>query len=101
MLKHIKGRLWIDKQDVQWAKAEAHVIDPISIGWILARIGEGAQIGLDMERVVDGLWMPKRIDVDGTARVLMVRNKVLDEHLTFSGYHPHSAASTITRDAGR
>lgn len=101
MLKHIKGRLWIDKQDVQWAKAEAHVIDPISIGWILARIGEGAQIGLDMERVVDGLWMPKRIDIDGTARVLMVRNKVLDEHLTFSGYHPHSAASTITRDAGR
>ncbi|MGD1070127.1 MAG: hypothetical protein ABSB15_08300 [Bryobacteraceae bacterium] len=101
MLKHIEGKLWIDKQDVQWAKAEAHVIDPISIGWILARIGEGAQIKLDMARVVDGLWMPERIDIDGTARVLMVHNKVLDEHVTFSGYHPHSAASTVTHAAGR
>jgi hypothetical protein len=101
MLQHIKGKLWIDKQDAQWAKAEAHVIDPISIGWILARIGEGAQIKLDMARVVDGLWMPERIDIDGTARVLMVHNKVLDEHLTFSGYHPHSASSTITHSAAR
>jgi hypothetical protein len=91
MLKHIKGKLWIDKQDVQWAKAEASVIDPISVGWILARIGEGAQIRLDMARVVDGLWMPERIDIDGTARVLMVHNKVLNEHLTFSGYHPQSS----------
>ena len=22
MLKHIQGKLWIDKQEVQWAKAE-------------------------------------------------------------------------------
>ncbi len=96
MLKHIEGKLWIDKQDVQWAKAEAHVVEPISIGWVLARIGTGAEIKLDMTPVVDGLWMPARIDINGAARVLMVHNKILDEHLTFSGYHPHSAATALT-----
>ena len=101
MLRHIKGKLWIDKQDVQWARAEAHVIDPISIGWILARIGEGAQIELNMARVMDGLWMPERINIDGTVRVLMVHNKVLDEHVTFSGYHPYGAASGMAQRAGR
>jgi hypothetical protein len=87
MLKHIEGKLWIDKEDTQWAKAEAHVTDPISIGWIVARIDQGAEIKLDMTRVVNGLWMPEKIDIDGRAKVLMVHNKVLDEHLSFSGYH--------------
>jgi hypothetical protein len=99
MLKHIEGKLWIDKQDVQWAKAEAHVVEPISIGWILARIGAGAQIKLDMTPVVNGLWMPEKIEINGAARVLMVHTKIVDEHLTFSGYHRHDAASALSNSA--
>lgn len=86
MLRHIQGRLWIDQQDVQWAKAEAHVIDTISIGWILARIGPGAEIRLDLERVADGVWMPKHIDINGNARVLMVHRKNIEEQLVFNNY---------------
>ena len=98
MLKHIEGKLWIDKEDVQWAKAEAHVTEPISIGWIIARIGQGAEIKLDMKRVVNGLWMPEAITIDGRAKVLMVHNKVIDEHMSFSGYHrPERAITATTR----
>jgi hypothetical protein len=88
MFRHIEGKLWIDKEDVHWAKADAHVIDTISIGWVLARIGPGAHISLDMTRVRPGLWMPAKIDVNGVARVLMVHNKNLNEQLTFSGFKP-------------
>ena len=101
MLKHLQGKLWIDKQDIQWARAEAHVIEPISIGWILARIGAGAKISLLMTRVVNGLWLPEKIDVAGEARVLMVHNKPLDEHVTFSGYRPEGGATIVTRGATR
>lgn len=86
MLGHIQGTLWIDKEDVQWAKAEAEVIGTIEIGWIMARIGPGAHFSVEQTRVADGLWMPVRITIQGSARVLMVHNKVLDEELTFSGY---------------
>jgi hypothetical protein len=101
MLKHIKGRLWIDKRDLQWVKAEARVIDPISIGWILARVDQGAKIELNMERVADGLWMPARIDIDGTVRVMLVHNKALDEHVTFTGYHPYGPANGMAQREGR
>jgi hypothetical protein len=59
LLKHINGKLWIDKQDLQWSKGEAYVIDLVSIGLILARIGPGARITLEMSRVAEGIvnWM--------------------------------------------
>ncbi len=86
MLKHIEGRLWIDKAEVQWARADAHVIDPISIGWIIARIGAGADIHLDFERVAEGVWLPQDIDINGSARIMMVHRKDLKEHVAFSRY---------------
>jgi len=86
MLKHLEGKLWIDKQDVQWAKAEAHVIDPIGIGWILARVGPGAEIHLSLTRVAEGLWMPASVEVTGGVKVLMVHRKKLDEQVAFSEY---------------
>jgi hypothetical protein len=91
LLKHIEGKLWIDKRDLQWARAEAHVIDTISIGVILARIAPGAYITLEMGSIAPGLWMPRGITIDGDARVLLVHNRNLDERLTFSGYRLEQA----------
>jgi hypothetical protein len=101
LLKHIDGKLWIDKEDFGWAKAEAHVIDIISIGLILARIGPGARISLDMARITPGLWMPRQITINGTARVLLVHNKNLNEQLEFTGYHlgPPKPPSTQVANA--
>ena len=67
-------------------EGRAHVIDTIEIGWVLARIGPGAEITLSMTRVADGLWMPGSIDIEGSAKVLMVHQKNLDEQLAFSNY---------------
>ncbi|MDQ1473726.1 MAG: hypothetical protein QOJ99_5206 [Bryobacterales bacterium] len=86
MLRHISGKLWLDKHDVQWAKAEAHVINMIEIGWVLARVGPGAEIRMDMTRVAEGLWMPASIDINGSAKVLMVHHKNLNEQLKFSDF---------------
>jgi hypothetical protein len=100
MLKHISARLWIDKQDVRWVRAHAHVIDTISIGWVLARIGPGADIVFEQTRVADGLWMPKKICVQGVAKIMLVHDKDIDETVTFSGFHrpaqPVLTASTAS-----
>ena len=94
LLKHIEGKLWIDKKDIQWAKAEADVIDTVSIGVILARIGPGAHITLSFERISDALWLPKDINIKGAARVLLVHTKDLNEHLTFADYHYRGGQQT-------
>jgi hypothetical protein len=87
MLKHIEGKLWIDRQDLQWARADARVIDTISIGLLLARIGAGAHIAMEMNKVAPNLWLPSRMAIDGSARVLLFDKRSLNERLTFSGYH--------------
>ncbi|HWD99972.1 MAG TPA: hypothetical protein VG345_13075 [Bryobacteraceae bacterium] len=87
MLRHISAKLWIDKQDVRWVKAQAHVIDTISIGWVMARIGPGADITFEQTRVADGLWMPKKICIEGVAKIFLVHDKDLSETITFTGYH--------------
>lgn len=102
MLKHIGARLWIDKQDVQWVKAQAHVIDTISIGWVMARIGPGANITFEQTRVADSLWMPKKICIAGDAKIFLVHDKDLTETVTFTGYHrPEPAVLSASGPAAR
>jgi hypothetical protein len=93
MLEHIKGTLWIDKEDVQWAKAEAEVIETIEFGWIMARIGPGARFYVEQERVANGIWEPSRITIRGAARVMLVHTKTLNEELSFSGYRKSSSGT--------
>jgi hypothetical protein len=93
LLEHISGKLWIDKEDCQWAKAEAHVSETISIGWILARIGPGTNFSVEQTRVENGIWMPKRITISGAAHVMLVHTKSLNEELVYSGYHRDNGIS--------
>jgi hypothetical protein len=87
MLSHFQGKLWIDKEELQWIKAEAEAIDTVSIGWIVARIGPGAHFTFEQTRVADGLWMPKCLKVTGLLKVMMVYGKSVNEDITYSGYH--------------
>jgi hypothetical protein len=87
MLAHFEGKLWIDKEELQWIKAEAHAINTVSIGWIVARIEPGTHFTFEQTRVANGLWMPKRVTVAGLVRVMMIHGKSLNEEVTYSGYH--------------
>jgi len=93
MLSHLEGKLWIDKEDLQWAKAESTVIDTIGVGWILARIERGTRFTVEQTRVENGLWMPRRITITGAAEIMMVHSKPLNEELVWSGYRRDSSAS--------
>jgi hypothetical protein len=86
MFSDIQGKLWVDEQDLRWTKAVADVVNTISIGWVLARIGPGAHITMTQVKVDDGHWMPKEIDVSGAARIMLVKNRTLDERVSYSGY---------------
>lgn len=99
LLGHIEGKLWIDKEDIRWSKAEAHVIDTIGIGWILARIERGTQLTLEQTRVENGLWMPRRITIAGAARVMIFHSKTISEELTWSGYRKDGSVSADKHDA--
>jgi hypothetical protein len=82
----VQGKLWIDEEDLRWTKAEADVIDTLSIGWILARIGQGAHITIKQIKVEDQHWMPKELDINGSARIMLVKSRSLGETVSYSDY---------------
>ncbi len=97
MLGHFEGKLWIDKEDYQWIKADARAIDTVSIGWIVARIGPGAHFTFEQARVANGLWMPTRLTVTGLVHVMMVYGKSVNEEVVYSGYHREKQLQAGTR----
>ncbi|MDQ6662775.1 MAG: hypothetical protein M3Z23_00070 [Acidobacteriota bacterium] len=96
----IQAKLYIDKQDLEWMRAEADVMDTVSFGFILARVSKGSKILLERMRLKDGIWVVKRIDVNGTARIMMVKTRDLNEEITYSNYHLVNTAASSAQSAG-
>lgn len=95
MFSRIEAKLYIDKQDLQWTKAEATVLDTISIGWILARIAPGTKMRMDLTRLTDTDWLPSSIMVDGDARILLVKDRPIHVHTTYYDFKPIAPVETV------
>jgi hypothetical protein len=88
MFCKVKGKLWVDKEDFGWVKAEGQVIQPFSAGLFLARVLPGSQITMEQARVSDGIWMPKHVEVRAAARIFFIKSLIIDKIMTYSGYQP-------------
>jgi hypothetical protein len=85
VLTGMKGKLWIDKQDVQWVKVAAEVVQPVSF-YAVATVGPGTRFELEQRPVGDGIWLPAHFGVKVNSTVLAVfsHNSLDDE--TYSNY---------------
>lgn len=88
MLSKVEGKLWVDKQDFSWIKVDGQVTQAFSMGLFVARVQRGSHVTLEQTRVSDGVWMPKRIEVRASARILFFKNLEIDRILTYSDYCP-------------
>ena len=88
MFEKIEAKAWVDKQDLQIVKLEAETLDPVSIGWVLARIARGTHMELEQMRLDNGDWVLKKLSIEGRARVMVVDNKQLDETVIYRDYKP-------------
>ena len=94
----VEGKLWVDKQDLGWVKIEGQVIQPFSLGVFLARVQRGSQIAMEQTRLPDGVWMPERIDVRASAKLLFVKSLLIERVLTYSDYRlAHADLSAASR----
>jgi hypothetical protein len=88
MFPKVKGKLWVDKEDFGWVKADGQVIQPFSIGLFLARVLPGSHITMEQTRVGDGIWMPQHVEIRAAAKILFIKSLIIDKVLTYSGYRP-------------
>jgi hypothetical protein len=86
MFSKLEGKLWVDKQDLGWIKADGQVIQPFSIGLFLARVLRGSHITMEQTRVDGGIWMPQHIEIRAAAKIFFIKSLVIDRVLTYSEY---------------
>jgi hypothetical protein len=98
MFSKVEGKLWVDKQDLGWIKIDAQVIQPFSMGFFLARVQRGSHITMEQARVGDGIWMPEHVEVRAAAKILFVKNLVIEKVLHYSEYgRPQATTSMMVR----
>jgi hypothetical protein len=90
-----RGKLWIDKADNEWVKAAAEVTSNISFGLFLARLSKGSRFDIEMTRVNDEVWLPKRIEARAAARLVLVKTLRIETETTYSNYRKFQAESRV------
>jgi hypothetical protein len=89
-----RGKLWIDKADYQWVRTEAEATGDISWGLFIARLNKGARVEIQMTRVNDEVWLPKRIEAKVSAR-LVVKKYRIESDTSFSNYRKFQVESKV------
>ena len=96
ILTKFEGRIWIDKADEQWVKLDITAIDTVSIGFVLARIHKGTHLVIEMTRVNEEVWLPKRVQFHIDARVALFKNYDDDVEQTYRDYKKFRTDTKIT-----
>jgi hypothetical protein len=82
----VEGKLWIDKSDFGWIKVEGQVTQSFSMGLFVARVQRGSSIVLEQTNVGEAVWVPQRLEVRGSARILFLKSLTLERIFTYSDY---------------
>ncbi|HUS05687.1 MAG TPA: hypothetical protein VMZ52_05310 [Bryobacteraceae bacterium] len=89
VLTGMRGKLWIDKKQYQWVKVQAEVVQPVTFGGFIAKVGPGTKFTLEQAPVGTGLWLPTHFSVNVNSSVLW-RQSVTSDEETYTHYEPMS-----------
>jgi len=90
IFSRVEAKLWVDKQDFGWIKVDGHVTESFSMELILARVERGSHITMEQTCVGEAVWVPKRIEIRATARILFLKSLDIQRTLTYTDYRPAS-----------
>jgi hypothetical protein len=95
LLSKFRGRVWIDKADLQLSRMDIEAIDTVSFGWVLARIHKGTRVMLEQTRVNDEVWLPRHLTFKVDARVALFKGYNIDGDQEYRDYKKFRTSSKI------
>ncbi|HME06115.1 MAG TPA: hypothetical protein VKG25_03660 [Bryobacteraceae bacterium] len=98
MFDKLEGKLWVDKRELGWIKADGNVIQPFSLGLFLVRVLRGSHITMEQTRVDEGIWVPERVEIRAAAKIFFVKSLVIDRVLIYSEYKRLDADAPAIRE---
>jgi hypothetical protein len=69
----------VNEDDHQLIRVEAEVFDPVSYGWFLGSLQQGTHL-IAERRKVNGIWLPAKLDIRKSQRVLLKGVHVHEVH---------------------
>jgi len=99
MFTKLRGKVWIDKAEYHWVKAEGEAIDTLSFGFFLFRVSPGATVSFEQVRVNEEVWLPARISVRAEARIAILKKMHAEIDITYRDYKKFQADSRIVGEA--
>ncbi|MGC9996688.1 MAG: hypothetical protein ABSE79_15325 [Terriglobia bacterium] len=87
LLHKLVGTLWVDDQDHQVVRLEAHLSDSFKLaGGLLASIRKGSSLVMEQAKTNGEVWLPSYVDAHFSARLLLLSSAVGDYASKFSDY---------------
>jgi hypothetical protein len=100
VLQKLAGRAWIDEEDKQLARIEAHLLENLGVGPAgVARLQKGASSYFYRRKVNDEIWLPAEARFTGTAKVLLVFGAKVDAFFEYGDYKKFSVSTDSHVDA--
>ena len=94
-LSKFRGRVWIDKSDLQLAKMDVECLDTISWGLFLARFHRGSRFTLEQTRVNDEVWLPLHVAAKIDVRLALLKHFDVNVEQSFRDYKKFRATARI------
>jgi hypothetical protein len=94
-LSKFRGRVWIDKNDLQLARMDVECLDTISWGLFLARFHKGSRVMLEQTRVNDEVWLPLHVTAKIDVRLALLKNFDVNLEQTYRDYKKFRATAKI------
>jgi hypothetical protein len=74
------GVIWVDEKDKQAVRVEAYLADSFSVGGgLLIKLKKGATFVAEQQRVNDEIWLPSSMEINLTAKVLMLKGIAVNQ----------------------
>ena len=86
LLSKFRGRVWIDKTDLQMAKMDVECLDTVSWGLFLVRFHRGSHFMMEQTRVNEEVWLPRQLAFKIDVRLALLKNFKADFEQTFRDY---------------
>lgn len=87
ILDKLRGRVWIDKQDLQLSQVEMEFIKPVKVaGGLVARLYKGSTLWVRQEKVRDDVWFPRRFELTMNGRIFLFKGLNMRMTGEFSDY---------------
>jgi hypothetical protein len=94
-LSKFRGRVWIDKSDLQLSKMDVECLETISWGVFLARINKGTRFTLEQTRVNDEVWLPLHVTARVDVRLALLKNYDIDLEQNYRDYKKFRTSAKI------